>query len=519
MTSATPWVGMATTTSSAPVERLVERRGRLETVGEAHVGQVHGVRAAGLHLARERRIARPQAHGVPDAPRCTASAVPQLPAPSTAACFTGAPAGRCGARCRSTSRARLERCRNTMTAAAPSAAADRRTRRVHAVRDRPERDRRHQAPERDEPGGPHRGDEEHQRRQHRPGRQHREDAARRRHALAAAEAQPHRIDVTRRSRQARRRRARHPRPSSAAQPAPSPRPSPRRAASPAIAALTPLVRRTFAAPTLPLPARRMSMPSSAATAGTRTGSTRAGIRSRSRTAGLMCGALRRQRRDEQRRVGRTTRREPALIQRHVVDGTSAGGLQAAAARCARHPRGSRRRLKRARVRCGENARDSRRNATSASRRCDLRVQRREAVARRGRRRATPPAAARRAGTSRCDRGASRTAADRTAGPSRASIAAAASSLTSPDELQREVQPIRRNPGRSGPTTAPAPSRRGARRWRARHAARVRSSMSTATKRRMEGARVNHSAASPRFTAARGAATGGRRRGRPASPRT
>jgi len=41
------------------VERLVERRGRLEAVRKVHVGQIDGVGAAAPHLVRERGIARP----------------------------------------------------------------------------------------------------------------------------------------------------------------------------------------------------------------------------------------------------------------------------------------------------------------------------------------------------------------------------------------------------------------------------------------------------------------------------
>ena len=123
MTSATPWVGMATTTSSAPCERLIERGGRLKMVGEAHVGQVHGVGAARVHLARERRISGPQAHGVPQFREVHC----QGGAPAAAAEHGRVLHGRTRTPIRRSvpllSRTRLERCRNTMTAAAPSAAA------------------------------------------------------------------------------------------------------------------------------------------------------------------------------------------------------------------------------------------------------------------------------------------------------------------------------------------------------------------------------------------------------------
>ena len=147
-----------------------------------------------------------------------------------------------------------------------------------------------------------------------------------------------------------------------------------------IAAPTPLVRRTFAAPTLPLPARRMSMPSRR-----RDNSNANGIEPSRYPIAIgsgrthVRGALRRQRRDD----AAACRSDHAAT---AGSDTASRGrwyirrrAREAAGRCARHRRGSRRRLNRARVRCGENARDSRRNATSASRRCDRLVQRRERV--------------------------------------------------------------------------------------------------------------------------------------------
>ena len=228
--------------------------------GSSDVGQVARVHARAPHLLDERCVARPEAHVVPDARKMDR----ERRAPAARAqnrdvesITTGSASD---ARCRSRSRRRLARCRKRISAAVPAAAPTTGSRRTGEPGRRRQRDRRRNRTQRDVARGPHRRPGTARRDRGRERRQHREHACRDRDAFAAVEAQPDRIDVADNGRGAGQRRdaaaaARH-----VGRAPPRPRPWRHRAPSPTTPRQVPVVRITFAAPTLPLPATRTSIP-------------------------------------------------------------------------------------------------------------------------------------------------------------------------------------------------------------------------------------------------------------------
>ena len=198
----------------------------------------------------------------PTRPRCTASAVPQLPAPRIAIVRTSgfprhqpqadpllgpgqhAAPGSSGAG-------------TTMSIDAASAAATHRRRAAGGVRDRRQRHRREHRADRDVPRDPDSAQKDGERRADRQRRQHGEDAARGRDALAAAEAKPDRKDMADDGGETGRRRA--PLPGrTAATSMTLAAPLAMSSSTTVTPARTPDARSTFAAPRFPLPMRRRS---------------------------------------------------------------------------------------------------------------------------------------------------------------------------------------------------------------------------------------------------------------------